>query len=138
MTKLNLLGYSISHQEVRPDQERLQALLDMKPPNTNRELKRAIGLFSYYARWIENFSEKAAPLLICETLSLEGDALKSFTQLKTDLGRTSLGAIKDQLPFEVETDASEYAIAAIAMWSKPWPAGRMWPSANFCAALEHF
>ena len=79
--KLNLLGYSISHQEVRPDQERLQALLDMKPPNTNRELKRAIGLFSYYARWMENFSENAAPLLTCETSPLQGDALKSFTQL---------------------------------------------------------
>ena len=113
MTKLNLLGYSISHQEGRPDQERLQALLDMKPPNTNRELKRAIGLFSYYARWIENVLEKAAPLLICETLPLQGDALKSFTHLKSELERASLGAIKDKLPFEVETDASNYAIAAL-------------------------
>ena len=62
---------------------------------------------------MENFSENAAPLLTCETLPLQGDALKSFTQLKSDLERASLGAIKDELPFEVETDASDYAIAAI-------------------------
>ena len=111
--KLNIRGYSISHQEVRPDQERLHALLNMKPPNTNRELKRAIGLFSYYARWIENFSENAASLLTCETLSLLGDALKSFIQLKSDLGRASLGVIKYELLFEVETNASDYAIAAV-------------------------
>ena len=51
--------------------------------------------------------------MTCETLPLQGDALKSFTQLKSDLGRASFGAIKDELPFEVETDASDYAIAAI-------------------------
>ena len=107
VTKLNLLSYSISHQEDRPVQERLQALLDMKPPDTNQKLKRALGLCSYYARSIESFSDKAAPLLTRETLPLQGDALKSFTQLKSYLRRASLGIFKDELLFAVETNASD-------------------------------
>jgi len=33
--------------------------------------------------------------------------------LKSDLIHARLGVIRDDLPFEVETDASDYAIAAI-------------------------
>ena len=39
--------------------------------------------------------------------------MKAFNLLKSDLGEASLGAIGDDLPFKVETDASDHAIAAI-------------------------
>ena len=44
---------------------------------------------------------------------MKGKALEAFLTLKTDLSNASLGAILDGVPFEVETDASDYALAAI-------------------------
>ena len=61
VTSLNLLGYNISYGEIKPDQNRLQALLDLSPPINANKLKRVVGLFAYYARWIENFSKKLHP-----------------------------------------------------------------------------
>ena len=113
VTYLNLLGYNILYGKIKPDQNRLQALLDLSPPTNANELKRVVGLFAYYAQWIENFSKKAAPLINCKTCPLTDEGLKSFTQLKKDLANASLGTIRDDLHFEVETDASDHAIAGI-------------------------
>jgi len=44
---------------------------------------------------------------------LDSQALESFARLKDDLAKASLGTIRDDLAFEVESDASDYAIAAI-------------------------
>ena len=49
---LDLLGYRVSHGQIKPDPSRLQPLLDIKPPATAKQLKRANGLFAYYAKWI--------------------------------------------------------------------------------------
>ena len=130
VTTLNLLGYCISFQEVKPDQRRLQALLDLPSPTTKRELRRVIGLFSYYAKWIEKFSQKAVPLLHCDTIPLSDEAQKSFNLLKSELAQAGLGVIKDDLPFEVETDASDYAIAAILSQKRK-------PIAYFSRTLNH-
>ena len=113
VTSLNLLGYNISHGKITPDQIRLQALLDLSPPTNANELKHVVGLFAYYAQWIENFSKKAAPLMNCKTCLLTDKGLKSFTQLKKDLANASLGTIRDDLPFEVKTKASDHATAGI-------------------------
>ena len=113
VTTLNLLGYQISHGEIKPDSRRLQPLLDLPPPQTQKELKRVCGLFAYYARWIEDFSRKAFPLQRATSFPLETNALQAFEKLKADLSQASLGAIRDDLPFEVATDASNFSIAAI-------------------------
>jgi len=108
-----MLGNRISHNQVKPDPQRLQPLLDLPPPSTAKDLKRVLGMFSYYSKWISKFSEKASPLLHASTFPLDDDALNSFQRLKEDLAKACLGAIADDLPFEVETDASDFALAAI-------------------------
>ena len=47
---LDMLGYRVSFQQVKPDPQRLQPLLDLPPPRTPKELKRVSGMFSYYAK----------------------------------------------------------------------------------------
>jgi len=63
--------------------------------------------------WIEKFSKRAGPLLRARHFPLTVDALKSFEDIKSGLAKVSLGAIKDNVPFEVKSDASDNAIAAI-------------------------
>ena len=118
VTSLNLLRYNISHQEIKPDPERLQALIDLPAPQSPKELKRTNGLFAYYSRWITQFSRKAGPLLQATKFPLTDNALISFETLKSELFKASLGVIRDNVPFEVESDASDYAIAAILSQQK--------------------
>jgi len=110
---LDILGYRVSFQQVKPDPQRLQSLLDLPPLRTPKELKRVSGMFSYYAKWIPRFSKTAGPLMRPAKLPLDGEALATFNDLKKLLGNACLTTIQNGAPFEVETDASDYTIAAI-------------------------
>ena len=57
-TQIDLLGYRVSHLNIRPDPERLKPLKELPVPKCKKELQRVLGMFSYYARWVPNFSEK--------------------------------------------------------------------------------
>jgi len=70
-------------------------------------------MFSYYAKWIPWFSITAGPLLRPAKLPLDGEALAAFNDLKKLLSNACLTTVQNRVPFEVETDASDYAIAAI-------------------------
>ena len=69
-TELDLLGYKVFHNTIKPDFARLQHLMNLPVPSTKKELQRCLEMFAYYARWIENFSTKIAPLTGIETFSL--------------------------------------------------------------------
>ena len=74
-TELEMLGYLVAYKQIKPDPKRLQALLDLPEPTCAKELKRESGLFSYYAKWLPNFSKKAGPLLHCSTFPLSNEAV---------------------------------------------------------------
>ena len=68
---INMLGYRISHNSIQPDPERLRLLQEYLYPSHAPSLRRAIGMFAYYARWIPQFSDKIRPLT--DTLSFPLD-----------------------------------------------------------------
>ena len=105
-------GYYISNGEIRPDPDRLQPLRDLPLPENISSLKRVMGLFSYYSKWIANFSEKLQPLSSVTTFPLPNLAIKAFNTLKYDIEKSVVSAIYESLPFILETDASDFAIAA--------------------------
>ena len=70
-------------------------------------------MFAYYSRWITLFSRKADLLLQATKFPLLDDALNSFETLKSELLKTILGVIRDNVSFEVESDALDYPIGAI-------------------------
>ena len=67
-------------------------------------------MFAYYARWIENFSTKIAPLTGMETFPLINKL--AFETLRSNLSSACLHCISDEEPFTVECDASDLAIGA--------------------------
>jgi len=113
MTSLRMLGYLVSYQNLKPDPERLQTLFDLPIPSSSKELKRVCCMFAYYARWIPNFSQKARPLLLTYHFPISPEAERAFAELKSDLGKASLGDIQVGVPFELGTDASDNAVAAV-------------------------
>ena len=102
----------VSKGEIRPDPDRMKSLYDLPPPRTKKGLKRILGLFSYYSQWINNFSAKIRPLISNIDYPLNCEALDAFNLLKRDIANATLRSIDESLPFLVETDASNYAIAA--------------------------
>ena len=112
LISITLLGYSVRRGSVRPDTERLQGLMDLPVPSDLASLRRAMGLFSYYSKWISNFSEKIHPLTRVTQYPLNNEQIEAFRCLKKDIAKSSLVAIDPTAPLEIETDASEHAIAA--------------------------
>ena len=111
-TSINLLGYQISNGTLSPDPERLQPLLALPAPHDMPSLRRTIGMFAYYAKWIPKFSEKVRPLNTTDTFPISDEAKSAFDCLKKELASVTLSCIDENEPFVVETDASDFAIAA--------------------------
>ena len=112
--QIDILGCRVSHGTIKPDPERLHPLLELPLPSSPKELKRALGMFAYYAPWIRNFSAKLKPLTAERlTFPLRNDAVKAFEDLRSGLLHASLACINDHESFTVECDASDFAVAAI-------------------------
>ena len=109
---ITLLGYQISHKLLKPDPERAAPLLNLPVPTSVASLKRAIGLFAYYAKWIPRYSDRIRPLLQCKSLPLGSDAVQAFNTLKSVLAQASLLSIDEDIPFTIESDASNFCLAA--------------------------
>ena len=71
-----------------------------------------MGLFSYYSQWIKDFAAKVGPLAQNSVFPLTGDALESFNSLKIDIESSVVQAVDETQPFQVETDATEFALSA--------------------------
>ncbi|XP_064072074.1 uncharacterized protein LOC135193461 [Vanessa tameamea] len=112
VNSINLLGYNIKDNTVKPDSNRLKPLLDLPPPTNNSELKRTLGLFAHYAKWINNFSKKIKPLIGIKSFPIDDTAKTCFVSLKSEIEKSTLAVIDDNDILTVETDASEFAIAA--------------------------
>lgn len=111
-TSITLLGYTIQNNQITPDYLRLKPLLEMPPPLNLQSQKRIIGMFSYYSKFIRNFSDKILPLNHNREFPLPPSILNSFQTLKTDLSNATLITVDPDKEFVVETDASKYCIAA--------------------------
>ena len=109
---IRVIGYEVKQGEIRPDPERLQALKDLEPPSNSKSQQRAMGLFAYYSQWIHKFSEKSYPLSHNNTFPLPNKAMDSFLLLKKELEDAVLTTYDPNEQLTVETDASEFAIAA--------------------------
>ena len=109
---INILGYDVGNITIKPDPERMRPLQDFPVPCNNNALRRVLGMFAYYARWIDSFATKVRPLAEAKMFPLTGSALATFVSLKSELRKSALQSIDESLPFVVEFDASDVAISA--------------------------
>ena len=109
---LNILGHNVSYNKITPDMERLQPLMEMKDPTTIKSLKRVVGMLSYYSKWIKNFSEKIRPVNCNTIFPLPPKVKTIYNELLEELKTVTLGAINQDKQFTIETDASNFCIAA--------------------------
>ena len=76
------------------------------------QLGRFKGLFSYYSQWISGFSDRMKPIHSCKMFPLSAEAVAALEGLKKSIEESVMTVVDEDVSFEVETDASEVAIAA--------------------------
>ncbi|KAI2649352.1 Transposon Tf2-6 polyprotein [Labeo rohita] len=136
----SFLGYQVSHQGVKMDSSKIQAVTEWPQPSTIKELQRFLDFVNFYRRFIRNYSTIAAPLTsllknkpkkLCWT---EG-ADRAFSTLKASF--TSAPILKHpdpEVPFVVEVDASDCGIEAILSQRHGQP-GKLHPCAFYSRKL---
>ena len=97
---------------MKPDPDRVQALLDLPEPTSLPSLKRIIGMFAHYSQWLPKFSNHIHALVQNNQFPISTEAKRSFNCLKSLLAEAALQPIVDGVQFTVETDASNFAIGA--------------------------
>ena len=112
------LGHKISENGAQPDESKLDAVRKFPTPKTAKDIKSFLGLAGYYRKFIDNFSQKALPLtgLLKKDASFEWASKqeKSFETLKNCLCEQPILQFPDfDKPFNVTTDASNFAIGAV-------------------------
>lgn len=117
--QLPYLGYIISREGLSPNPDRIEAIINYERPKSIRSLRRFLGMANYYRRFISNFSELTAPLTNLlrnkpKSIKWSTTAEQSFNGIKERLiSAPVLASPNFNLPFVIQTDASDSAIAAI-------------------------
>ena len=62
VTKLNYLGYTITHEGYRPQEDKVKAIREFPQPTTKKALKRFIGMMGFYSELIPNIQYVMGPL----------------------------------------------------------------------------
>lgn len=116
--KLEILGHVVEGTNVMPSPKRLDAISNLLPPKTVKQVRRFLGMVNYFRRFIPNASTVLAPLsnLTKKDVSFKWGELeqKAFDEVKrcmTESAILILPAPEDHLRLEV--DASGIGVGAI-------------------------
>lgn len=114
------LGHKIKGGIIMMDEGKIKAIADWEVPANVKELRSFLGLTNYYRRFIKGYSAKAAPL----TDLLKKDqgwawsinCQRAFENLKRAVTEQPVLTLPNlERPFEVQTDASDFAIGGVLM-----------------------
>ena len=117
---VHFLGHTVSHGEIRMDSDKIDAIKNWEAPTKVPELRSFLGMANYYRRFIFNYSAIAAPLtdLLKKDRAWNWSAAcqTAFERLKLAVTQEPVLALPDfSKPFEVHTDASDFAIGGVLM-----------------------
>ena len=115
---IDFLGHRISADKFEPQQDKLAAVRDLPFPTDISSLRAALGLFSYYRKFVLHFSSIAFPLnaLLKKDRPWEwGEAQESaYLELKEQLCSAAVLRLPDPYsPFILTTDWSQRGMGAI-------------------------
>jgi hypothetical protein len=121
VTKTEYLGFILSPDSLRMDNKKIAAICDWPTPRKIKEVQSFLGFANFYRRFIFNYSDLAVPLNALTRKEniwfWSPECQQAFDTLKAAF--TSKPILTHWMPDSqliVETDASDYAVAAILSW----------------------
>ena len=106
--------------KILADSDKISVVEGMKPPKTQREVRRILGFFGYFRDQIPNYAEIGKPLTDLTTkryrtrILWEASQQSAFDQLKLALKRAtenSLYPLDLSRPLHLFIDASSYSVS---------------------------
>jgi hypothetical protein len=115
---VEFLGYRISARGIETDNRKTQTIADWPIPKKLKEVRGFLGLCGYYRRFVEKFSDIAAPLHAMTKkntpFNWTEECQKSFDTLKQKLTEASILALPcDVGGYVLDTDASDHGLGAV-------------------------
>ena len=115
---IQYLGHLVSGDGIEPLPEKLEAVENMPPPKTPKEVRQFLGLVGYYRKFVPKFADIARPLtnLTKQDVKFEWSekCQKTFQLLKDMLLKEPVLKYPDpSKPYTLFTDASKYAWACV-------------------------
>ena len=74
------LGHIVSTEGVSVDPQKVEAILNWKPPKSVTEIRSFLGLAGYYRKFVEGFSRIAAPLTKLTRKDVKYDWVYAYQQ----------------------------------------------------------
>ena len=117
-TAVNYLGHVVTASGIQVDLSKVSAVKEMIEPKCTKDVRRFIGMASYYRRFVSKFSELAAPLT---ELTRKNTKFKwtekhqiAFEQIKAALIAAPILKYPDYTKsFKLHTDASNTALGSV-------------------------
>lgn len=123
-TSINYLGYSADIHGISPNDFHVNMLQNYPIPVNKRALQSCLGLFSYFRRFVSNFSRVAGPLynLLKDNTPFDfnSECQESFYKLRDTLSSAPVLAIYNpNRETELHTDASSHGFGAVLLQKQP-------------------
>ena len=116
--EVSYIGHMFTDEGVKPDKEKVQAILMMPEPSTKQELQRFIGMIQYLAKFIPDLSEKAAPLrsLLKKNAAWQwnDEHQRAYQLLKEECSKQPTLCYYDvSKPVKISADSSKCGLGAV-------------------------
>ena len=121
-SEVTFVGHIVGSGRRRASNEKVDSIKSLRVPETKRQVKQILGLFSYFREYIKNFAKIAKPLTdltnkrVCERVPWgpsEQTAFEKLKELLIEATANPLHIIDCSKPFSILVDACDYAIGAI-------------------------
>lgn len=123
---LKYLGYVVDSRGLHVDVSKVEAMLNVPTPRNVKEVRRFVGMASWYRRFIPNFATILKPLTELTRKNVHfqwsHQCQEAFSTIKNCLVSAPVLTCPDfEKPFLLQTDASAYGIGAVL--TQPYPDG---------------
>ena len=120
LDKVAFLGHVISAERVSVDPQKIEVVVNWKPPKNVSEVRSFLGLAGYYRKFVEGFSKLAAPLTKMTRKDVKYDWVDACQQSLEELKGRLTSAPVLALPngrdgFVVYSDASRQGLGCVLM-----------------------
>lgn len=125
VTSIDFLGYNISENGMLPSKERVETILQFKPPSSIRQIQRFAGMINYYHRFVPGLAKLLEPIYTHLTLLQKPPKSKqvfnwpescneAFSKIKDALSASTLLVHPiESVPLNITSDASNKAVGAV-------------------------